>query len=322
MIPVSTCSDRRPVVGVIGAGPVTGQLAEAAVRLGIDLRVLAAPGEGAVPARWAGTEIGDHRDLDVLERFSAGCDALLLTHGQVAVAHVERLEALGVAVLPSSRALRLADPAAQRRALADAGIRIPPFELVRSSWGTILFAERTGGWPLVLRPVDRADGASTHHVADAREAAMLLEPADGRVWVAEQRVPVEAELAVVVMTTAEGGRRIASLGQPRRGEGPAAVALPDAIGLAVTSITDRVADVVGTVGALRIELFISNGRPVVHAVAPHLHACIRSTPGAGAASLLEDHLRAAVGWASHAGRGDATLVGAGSARADRVGATR
>lgn len=52
--------------------------------------------------------------------------------------------------------------------------------VVRSAWDATLFAERVGGWPIVLR---RAGGGS-HHVGSPAEAADILEGC-ADVWLAE-----------------------------------------------------------------------------------------------------------------------------------------
>ena len=52
---------------------------------------------------------------------------------------------------------------------------------VRSAWDARLFAERVGGWPIVLRRV----GGTSHQVGSPAEAADILEAGDADVWMAE-----------------------------------------------------------------------------------------------------------------------------------------
>lgn len=67
----------------------------------------------------------------------------------------------------------------------------PRSTVVRSAWDATLFAERVGGWPIVLRP-DRSDDRTAFHVDTPAEAAALLERGDGSAWVAEERLTPEA----------------------------------------------------------------------------------------------------------------------------------
>jgi hypothetical protein len=55
--------------------------------------------------------------------------------------------------------------------------------VVRSAWDAMLFAERCGGWPLVLSPLEPTGAEDALHVADVTEAAVVLER-DGRPWLA------------------------------------------------------------------------------------------------------------------------------------------
>lgn len=67
----------------------------------------------------------------------------------------------------------------------------PRSTVVRSAWDATLFAERLGGWPIVLRP-DGSDGGVAFHVDTPAEAAALLERGDGAAWVAEERLAPDA----------------------------------------------------------------------------------------------------------------------------------
>lgn len=63
--------------------------------------------------------------------------------------------------------------------------------MVRSAWDAMLFAERCGGWPLVLSPLEPTSAEEALHVADATEAAVVLER-DGRPWLARPRTSAAA----------------------------------------------------------------------------------------------------------------------------------
>ena len=105
-----------PVVGVVGAGPPTRMVQQAALGLGVTLRVFGR----------------DRRSLDELRNFAQGCDAITCLDGRVPIEHVAVLEADGVAVHPGADALRSAQrvPVDER-----AGARVLAVVVARSPFG-------------------------------------------------------------------------------------------------------------------------------------------------------------------------------------------
>ena len=113
---------------MVGGGQLARMTAQAAVGLGIGFRVLAtSPGESAALV-CAGTQIGDHRSIDDLTAFAAGCDVVTFDHEHVPGKHLRALEQEGVQVRPGPDALRYAqDKRAMRERLAGLGVACPRF---------------------------------------------------------------------------------------------------------------------------------------------------------------------------------------------------
>lgn len=162
----------------------------------------------------------------------------------------------------------VADRARQREALAAAGVPVPRSEVVRSAWGAALCAERIGGWPLVLTPATRDDGRVAHHVADAREAALVLENGDREAWVAEERVAADARITAVVIPTSDGPRADPARLTVQRWRGAA----EDGPGLAVElqtraiEVAERAAALVARDDAVAVELLVRRNRVLVDEV--------------------------------------------------------
>src|SRR5580693_4718984 len=94
-----------PVVGMVGAGQLARMTHQAAIALGLSLRVLAdAPDDGAALVT-PDVELGAATDWDALERFAKSCDVVTFDHEQVPNALVAALAASGVAVRPGAAAL-------------------------------------------------------------------------------------------------------------------------------------------------------------------------------------------------------------------------
>jgi phosphoribosylaminoimidazole carboxylase (NCAIR synthetase) len=163
------------------------------------------------------------------------------------------------------------DRARQREALAAAGVPVPRSEVVRSAWGAALCAERIGGWPLVLTPATTGGGRVVHHVADAREAALVLENGDREPWVAEERVAPDAKVTAVVIPTSEGPRVDPDRLTVQRWRGTA----EDGLGLTVElqtraiEVAERAAGLVARDDVVAVELLARRNRVLVDAVTAH-----------------------------------------------------
>ena len=115
-----------PVVGMVGAGQLARMTHQAAIALGLSLRVLAeSPTDGAALVTPA-VEIGRADDWEALTKFAAGCDAVTFDHEHVPNEFVAWLAAAGVAVWPRAESLRFAqDKRAMRQCLEAMGIAVP-----------------------------------------------------------------------------------------------------------------------------------------------------------------------------------------------------
>ncbi len=146
--------DGAPRVGMVGGGQLARMSAAPAAALGIGLRVLASdPGESAAQVIHD-VALGRHDDLGALKRFAAGCDVVTFDHEHVPPAHLEQLEAMGVAVRPGPAALFHAqDKVHMRQSLTDIGVRCPRWRVVATVDDVAEFAARCR---LAARPEDLA----------------------------------------------------------------------------------------------------------------------------------------------------------------------
>ena len=80
-----------PVVAVVGGGQLARMTQQAAIALGVPLRLLAeGPGVSAAQVV-ADTRVGDYRDLATLRELAAGCAVMTFDHEHVPTEHLHAL---------------------------------------------------------------------------------------------------------------------------------------------------------------------------------------------------------------------------------------
>ncbi|CAN5171080.1 5-(carboxyamino)imidazole ribonucleotide synthase [soil metagenome] len=303
------------VLGVVGGGQLARMTALDAVRLGVEVRVLAGAADEGVRGLLPVVD-GAHDDPDALRRLASQVDVVTFDHELVPLEAIRELEAAGTVVRPSSAALAFADKVHQRTAFAAAGLPVPPFATVTSAADVAAFAD-AHGWPVVLKaPHGGYDGRGVAIAADAAGAEAMLAAAAGRGLLVEPMLALRQELAVLVVTGVSGERVTYDPVESVQEEGmcrevhAADGHLPAALAARATALAERVADVVGAVGVLAVELFLvdgdtadgadtadtSGGALLVNEIAPRPHNSGHHTIDGCVTSQFENHTRAVLGW--------------------------
>jgi 5-(carboxyamino)imidazole ribonucleotide synthase len=292
--------DRRtglPVVAMVGGGQLSRMTHQAAIALGQSLRVLATdPAESAALVA-ADVRLGDHRDLAALRALAEGATVVTFDHEHVPTEHLHALVDDGHRVAPGPEALVHAqDKLVMRRALAAAGEPQPAWAEAASVDDVIGFADEHG-WPVVLKtPRGGYDGRGVFVVQDAAEAGDLL----GRTGplLVEERVPMVRELAVQVARSPFGQVAVWPVVETVQRGGVCVEVLVPAPGLEEESATAaqelaiRIADRLGVVGMLAVELFQTADGIVVNELAMRPHNSGHWTIEGARTSQFEQHLRA------------------------------
>jgi 5-(carboxyamino)imidazole ribonucleotide synthase len=282
---------------MVGAGQLARMTHQAAISLGLSLRVLAeSPLDGAATVA-TDVELGAADDLPALLRFAKGCDVVTFDHEHVPTEHLQALEESGVAVRPGSAALVFAqDKLAQRRRLQELGVAVPAFAPVSS----VADVERFGaehGWPVVLKAVRGG--------YDGRGVWMLTEPPDrlpGPDVYVEQRVPLMHELAVQVARRPSGAMRAWPVVETVQADGMCievvapAPRISPALAMEAERIGTSLAESLGVVGLLAVELFEAPGGLVVNELAMRPHNSGHWSIEGATTSQFEQHLRAVLDW--------------------------
>jgi 5-(carboxyamino)imidazole ribonucleotide synthase len=287
-----------PVVGMVGAGQLARMTYQAAIPLGVRLRVLADSAADSAAQVGADVRVGDYHNLDDLLAFAAGCDVVTFDHEHVPGEHLAALAAAGVALAPGGAALRYTqDKLAMREELTRLGVPCPRFAAVADLADVTRFADEGTGWPVVLKAVSGGyDGRGVWVCDDKFAAAEVL--AHGIALLAEEYVPFRAELAALVARSPHRQGAAYPVVETVQRDGVCHEVLAPAPGLSARLAEEAqrlalsLADSLGVTGLLAVELFDTGPGLLVNELAMRPHNSGHWTIEGARTSQFEQHLRA------------------------------
>ena len=313
-------------MAMIGGGQLARMTHQAAIALGQTLRVLAAGTDESAAQVSPDVVIGSHTDLDALRRAADGASVLTFDHEHVPTEHLETLVADGVTVNPPPQALVHAqDKLLMRRKLHSLGVPVPRFAEIASVSDVEAFVAEIDG-PVVIKTVrggyDGKGVVMADDLATAREVvAGYL--ADGVPVLAEERVPMRRELAALVARSPFGQGAAWPVVETVQRDGicvevyAPAPGLSDELGSAAQELGLRVANELGAVGVLAVELFETvDGTLLVNELAMRPHNSGHWTMDGAVTSQFEQHLRAVLDYPL----GDTSAIAPAAVMANVLGA--
>jgi 5-(carboxyamino)imidazole ribonucleotide synthase len=247
-----------------------------------------------------------------LDAFAATCDVLTFDHELVDATHLAALERAGHAVRPGAEVVALVqDKRRQRTTLSRLGLPLPHFRFV-STADEIAACGAEWGWPVVVKAARGGyDGRGVWVVPDPAGALELVGEAAARgvELLAEQWVPIEREVAVLVARRPSGEARVYPVVETVQRDGichellaPAPVS--PALASEARDLGLAVAEAYGVTGILAVELFVAGGRLLVNELAARPHNSGHFSIEGCVTSQFENHLRAVLDWPL----GDPTLA--------------
>ncbi len=286
-----------PVVGMVGGGQLSRMTHQAAIALGLSLRVLADASHDSAALVARGVDLGEHTSLADLTAFAERCEVVTFDHEHVPNDLVQALEQAGHTVLPGSAALRHAqDKLVMRERLAGLGVPVPAFTPVATLRDVQGFAGHVG-WPLVLKAATGGyDGKGVWVVRDAAEAEAVL--ASGVRLLAEEHVPLQRELAALVARSPGGQGAAWPVVETVQQDGicvevvSPAPGLDEDLAVQAQELALRLADELDVVGVLAVELFQTADGLLVNELAMRPHNSGHWTLDGALTSQFEQHLRA------------------------------
>jgi len=291
------------VLAVIGGGQLARMMAQAAVGLGLPVRLLS-EAEGSSAAQVVpDTLVGDYRDLDTLRRVADGCAVVTFDHEHVPPAHLKTLASEGHACRPGPEALVHAqDKGTMRERLDALGIPSPRHALVDGPDAVARFAESGGGFPVVLKTTRGGyDGKGVWVVDDADAAMPAFAAADaaGARVLAEEKVDFRRELSALVARSPSGQVAVYPVVQSVQKDGVCwevtapAPELDKALALDAQQVAMTVAAALDVTGILAVELFETrDSRVLVNELAMRPHNTGHWSMDGAVTGQFENHLRA------------------------------
>jgi len=287
-------------VGVIGGGQLARMMIEPALALGLEIKVFA---ENPVSsAAQAATAVGDYTQIDEVREFAKSVDVITFDHEHVPLGILETLEAEGVSVQPSPKALRFAQNKLHMRArLSELGLPMPAWAEIRSAEELDSFIAEQGGVAILKTPIGGYDGKGVAVVRSSADAKLWLENLSdfGGSLLAEAKVDFVRELAQLVARRPSGELKAWPLVQTVQRDGVCSEVLAPAPGAngatleEAARVAKSVAEGLGVTGVLAVELFeTATGELLVNELAMRPHNSGHFSIEGSTTSQFEQHLRA------------------------------
>jgi 5-(carboxyamino)imidazole ribonucleotide synthase len=277
-------------LAVIGGGQLARMMQQAAIGLGVRIRLLAEGPDVSAAQVIPDHVVGDHTDIDDLRDAAADAAVITFDHEHVPTQHLITLQSEGHACRPGPHALIYAqDKRAMRERLTDLGVPCPRWTPIDSLSDLEAF-----GLPAVLK--------TTRGGYDGKGVWIVREPADaeeafasGQALIAEELIDFRRELSAQVARRPSGEVAVYPVVESTQVGGvckevvaPAPDHPDDA-----QDIATRIAAELDVVGMLAVELFETHdGRLLVNELAMRPHNTGHWTIDGAATSQFENHLRA------------------------------
>ncbi len=292
-----------PALAVIGGGQLARMMAQAAVSLGVPLRLLAEGPDVSAAQVVRDPQVGDYRDLETLRSVADGCAVVTFDHEHVPTEHLHTLTAEGHACRPGPDALVHAQDKGVMRARLDAlGVPSPRHRLVDGVDEAVAFAESVGGFPVVLKTTRGGyDGKGVWVVGSAGECAdaFAIAGSTGVQILAEEKVDFRRELSALVARSPSGQVAAYPVVESVQRDGVCwevtapAPDLDESLAVEAQRIAMRVAAELDVTGILAVELFeTDDGRVLVNELAMRPHNTGHWSMDGAVTSQFENHLRA------------------------------
>jgi 5-(carboxyamino)imidazole ribonucleotide synthase len=296
---------QMPLVGMAGGGQLARMTQQAAIALGVSLRVLAGSAGDSAARVCADVRVGDDSSLDDLRAFAQGCDVVTFDHEHVPGPHIAAVEADGVPCRPGPGALLHAqDKLVMRERLTEIGAPCPAYGRLPDA-APMAFLEafaREHGWPLVLKATRGGyDGKGVWMLKGlGREERDLVDRlrSEGVALMVEEHVPFRRELAALVARSPHGQGAAYPIVETVQRDGICVEVISPAPGLdgGTAAEAQRLAlDIavrLDVTGLLAVELFETGAGLLVNELAMRPHNSGHWTIEGARTSQFEQHLRA------------------------------
>ncbi len=289
-------------VAIVGGGQLGKMMTVPAKQFGFYVTVL-----DPTP-RSPASQIADHQivadfnDGEAICSLATAADVIIYEFEHIDVKALLALEEQGCLLFPSAKILAvIQDKLQQKRAMAEAGIPLPPFQEVFRI-DQVRKAAQVFGYPLMLKARSGGyDGKGNFLAANEHACAEGLNELGGTGIMAEQFISFSCEVSMVVARGRYGEIKTFPLSENehedsilRRSIVPARV--PHEVSRRAQEVAEAVISLFSGVGVFCVEMFVTkSGDVLVNEVAPRPHNSGHYTIEACVTSQFEQHIRATCG---------------------------
>jgi 5-(carboxyamino)imidazole ribonucleotide synthase len=299
-----TLPDALPLgatIGILGGGQLGRMSAMAAARLGYRTHVFAPEADSPGMQVATAHTVAAYEDAEALRRFAAAVDVVTFEFENVPAAALAALEGRvpcrpGLAVLATCQ-----DRLAEKAFLERAGVPVAPWAAVHNEADLHAALARIG-LPAVLKTTRLGyDGRGQAVIREAGEAAAAYARLAPKPLVLEAFVPFVAEISGIAARGADGALAVFDAVENRHRRhildlSFAPARLPTEVAKAARCHAGRVAEALGAVGVLALEMFVlPDGRLLGNEIAPRPHNSGHWTMDACDCGQFEQHIRAVAG---------------------------
>lgn len=287
-------------IGILGGGQLGRMLAQAAQSLGYRVHVYGPSAQSPAGSVADRETVAAFDNLAALGEFARSVDVATYEFENIPAEPLEAIAKL-VELHPAPGVLRTCQNRRREKAwLSSNGF--PHAAYAEALDGDIEAAVAQVGLPCVVKTADFGyDGKGQMRIATAEELARAAAIFRGRRCIVEEWVDFELELSVICARTRPGETRPFPASENLHANHildisivPARVA--PAVEAAARSVAVQVADRLGVVGLLAVEMFLArDGRLIVNELAPRPHNSGHWSIDAGETSQFEQHVRAVCG---------------------------
>ncbi len=290
-------------IGVLGGGQLGRMAALAAARLGYRCHIFCDAADSPAADVAARVTVAAADDPVALARFADAVDVVTLEWENLPVDSLAFL-ATRVAVRPGPEVLAVTqDRVAEKRFVNALGLATAPWCAATDPAG-VLDATAALGLPAIFKTARFGyDGRGQHRLTDGTpaEAARVVAAVDGAAGIVEAVVAFACEASVIVARGLDGAAKAYPVVETihenhilARTRVPAR--LPPGVAARAEAAALAIANALGVVGLLAVEMFVTNdGAVLINELAPRPHNSGHWTIDAAATSQFEQLVRAVCG---------------------------
>jgi 5-(carboxyamino)imidazole ribonucleotide synthase len=301
----------RNRIGVIGAGQLGQMMLTAAIPLNLTLHFLSEDANDPAGTISPHHHLGSALSVADVEELAQHVDVITCEHELVDLTILADIDRRCAVVYPTAATLsQVVDKAAMRAAVDAAGVPAPPWKL---AYGLGDLEAALAHWPDLVVKAARGgyDGRGLCFIRDGRihpeQAEWMIATTSGAesetghgCVVLEPLLDLTAELAVLIARDSDGAmviydpvRTVQVDGQCRAVLTPHG--LSEAVDAQAREMAAQIAEHIGVVGVLAVEMFVVNEQVFINELAARPHNSGHHSIDACVTSQFENHLRAVAG---------------------------